>query len=112
MTWLRKMLNSSLDWEELFPLKYKIDRLVLTDTNYQISLKSEIKNPFWKDVVIAYGTRTLKMSYNLALISYPYGETQSSHFPFAIPGAMVKHIMLRICTMRMVLYHRRMNLES
>ena len=53
ITWIRKLLTTNPDWEE-FAIYYKIDRLTLTDTNYHKYIKNEIKNPFWKDVAMAY----------------------------------------------------------
>ena len=53
ITWLRKLLTSDPDWKE-FPINYKIDRLVFTDTHYHKRILAGIKNNFWKSVTIAF----------------------------------------------------------
>ena len=53
ITWLRKLLTPDPDWKE-FPINYKIDRLLFTDSKYHTTILSGIKNKFWKSVTIAF----------------------------------------------------------
>ena len=53
LTWMRKIINQTTDWVE-FIKYYKIDYLLVTDTNYHLHVKNSIMNPFWKDVTVAY----------------------------------------------------------
>ena len=53
ITWLRKLLTTSPEWEE-FALHFKVDRLLYTDTNYHKIIVTTISNPFWRDVASAY----------------------------------------------------------
>ena len=53
ITWLRKLLTTSPEWEE-FALHFKVDRLLYTDTNYHTTIVTTITNPFWRDVASAY----------------------------------------------------------
>ena len=53
ITWLRRLLNDTPEWEE-FANHYKINGLLLTETNYHNLIKNKISNPFWKDVAASY----------------------------------------------------------
>ena len=53
ITWLRRMLNNTPEWEE-FAKYYKINRLLLTETKYHNQIRNKISNPFWKDVASSY----------------------------------------------------------
>ena len=53
LTWLRKILNTEPDWIE-FPTKYKINRLMFTDSVIHKDILNNTKNKFWKSVVEAY----------------------------------------------------------
>ena len=53
LTWMRKILNQTPEWAE-FTKYYRIDYLLVTDTNYHAHIKKTITNPFWKDVSVAY----------------------------------------------------------
>ena len=53
ITWLRRFLNDTPEWEE-FANHYKVNRLLLSETNYRNVIKNKISNPFWKDVATAY----------------------------------------------------------
>ena len=53
LTWLRKILTTEPDWIE-FPKKYKILRLMFTDSKIHSTILSTTKNKFWKSVAEAY----------------------------------------------------------
>ena len=53
LTWLRKLLQQSLDWIE-FAVHYKLDRLIWIGTTYHDKLQNTISNPFWKSVSISF----------------------------------------------------------
>ena len=66
ITWLHKLHFSHEEWEE-FALSNNIDRLIWTSERYHIHLLSNVTNPFWISVVLAY-----KAWYQSLLKVYPH----------------------------------------
>ena len=83
LTWLRKILTTEPDWIE-FPKKYKIDRLMFTDSKIHTTILCTIKNKFWKSVALAYVSwyKALKKSTKIPIEYTPIWGNALFNVPF------------------------------
>ena len=54
ITWLRRILNSDCVWQNLLLHRIKLDHLLQFGIEYVEKVLKDIKNKFWKDVLISW----------------------------------------------------------